>query len=97
MFEKDDKIIRFTKYGSVNISIVKDVTYTYVIDGYNRVMYEKWSIITDKNILLELDGSDGQIYKVTKEYTNEEHQKMLKLYEYLNKAKNDNICKSRIV
>jgi hypothetical protein len=46
------------------------------MDTKNCVEYLKPHIITTKNILLELDGSDGTIFKVEKEYTIEESKRL---------------------
>jgi hypothetical protein len=48
-----------------------------------------------KNILLELDGSDGKIFKVEKEYTIEESKSLSttlqKMVEYKNKKVQEHI------
>lgn len=72
MFNKGDKFIRFTKYGSVIIGEVRSVVPTKCIDLRNKVVYDKFQIITTKGILLELDGSDGTIYKIDHFYSDEE-------------------------
>ena len=64
MFEKGDKFIHYTKYGSVNIGEVKDIHITQCIDTDNKVIYDQVSIITTNNIILSLDGTDGNIYKI---------------------------------
>jgi hypothetical protein len=72
MFKAGDKFIHFTKYGGVNKGEVKSYGETHVIDTKNCVCYLKPYIITTKNISLELDGSDGMIFKIEKEYTEED-------------------------
>lgn len=84
MFEPGDKFIRFTKYGSVIIGEVKTLIPVNYIDLENRVTYTKLQIITTKGILLELDGSDGTIYKIDHFYSEEE---VLKIQEKINKIK----------
>jgi hypothetical protein len=66
MFKSGDKYIHFTKYGGVNKGEVKSYGETRVIDTKNCVEYLKPHIVTTKNIVLELDGSDGTIFKVKK-------------------------------
>jgi hypothetical protein len=89
MFKEGDKYIHFTKYGGINKGEVKSYGETHVMDTKNCVTYLKPHIITTKNILLELDGSDGTIFKVEKEYTIEEAKKlsmtMEKMVEYKHK------------
>jgi hypothetical protein len=89
MYKVGDRYIHFTKYGSVNKGEVKSYGERKVIDTENCVEYLKPYIITTKNIVLELDGSDGMIFKVENEYTIEECKKMSmtirKMVEYKNK------------
>jgi hypothetical protein len=89
MFKEGDMYIHFTKYGGVNKGEVKSYVETHVMDTKNCVEYLKPHIITTKGILLELDGSDGMIYKVNKEYTIEEAKKLSmtieKMVEYKRK------------
>ena len=66
MFKSGDKYIHFAKYGGVNKGEVKSYGETCVIDTKNCVEYLKPHIVTTKNIVLELDGSDGTIFKVKK-------------------------------
>jgi energy-converting hydrogenase Eha subunit H len=72
MFKTGDRYIHFTKYGSVNFGIVKHVHEVNVIDTTNGVIYASVSIITDKNSCLELDGSDGRIYRIIKDLSEDE-------------------------
>jgi hypothetical protein len=66
MFKSGDNYIHFTKNGSVNKGEVKSCGETRVIDTINCVEYLKPHIVTTKNIVLQLDGSDGTIFKVKK-------------------------------
>jgi hypothetical protein len=66
MFKSGDKYIHFTKNGSINKGEVKSYCETCVIDTINCVEYLKPYIVTTKNIVLQLDGSDGTIFKVKK-------------------------------
>lgn len=85
MFSEGDKFIRFTKYGSVIIGEVKLFHYSLNVDLTNKVKYKKYYIITTKGILLELDGSDGKIYKIEKEYSEKDIEAAM---ERINKIKN---------
>ena len=66
MFSEGDKFIKFSKYGGVVIGEVKRFHYSLNIDLTNKVSYKKYYIITTNGVLLELDGSDGKIYKIEK-------------------------------
>jgi hypothetical protein len=69
MFKEGDKYIHFTKYGSVNKGEVQSCGNHKVIDTKNFVTYHSQYIITTKGIILNLDGSDGKIYKIDGEFT----------------------------
>jgi len=66
MFKSGDKYIHFAKWDSVNKGEVKSYGETRVIDTKNCVEYLRPHIVTTKNIVLELDGSDGTIFKIKK-------------------------------
>ena len=89
MFKVGDRYIHFTKYGGINKGEVKSYGERKVIDTENCVEYLKPYIVTIKNIVLELDGSDGMIFKLENEYTIEECKKMSmtiqKMVDYKNK------------
>ena len=87
MFKEGDMYIHFTKYGGVNKGEVKSYVETHVMDTKNCVQYLKPHIITTKNILLELDGSDGKIFKVEKEYTIEEAKRLSMTFEKMTEYK----------
>ena len=72
MFKPGDRYIHFTKYGSVDFGTVKHVHEVNIIDTENRVVYVSVSIITDKNNCLELDGSDGRIYRIVKDLSDDD-------------------------
>jgi hypothetical protein len=78
MFKPGDRYIHFTNYGSINFGAVKYVHEATITDATNGVMYVSVSIITDKNICLELDGADGRIYRIIKDL-DEDEIKNLKL------------------
>ena len=71
LLKSGDKYIHFTKYGGINTGIIQQVKTARVVriinfnfDTNNRVEYIKHTIITQNGIELEIDGSDGQIYKI---------------------------------
>lgn len=64
MFKKGDGYIQFTKYGGVNVGTVRQYMEVYLFDEVNKITYIRPHIVTDANILLELDGTDGPIYKI---------------------------------
>jgi hypothetical protein len=75
MFNPGDKFIRFSKYGSTHMGVVKsygerfrvEITQTY------KVRMSVPYIVSENGVVYELDGSDGKIYRVNYEYTEEEH------------------------
>lgn len=67
IFKPGDKYIHFTKYGGVNKGEVDDVHSTTVWDTKNLCRYVSISIFTTKGVRLNLDGTDGRIYKVESE------------------------------
>jgi hypothetical protein len=69
MFKKGDKYIHFTKYGGVNKGVVEDIREINVWNTDNLCVYVKYSILTTKGVLLDLDGGDGKIYKINSEMT----------------------------
>jgi hypothetical protein len=87
MFKEGDKYIHFTKYGSVNKGEVKSCGGTHTIDTENNVMYWSPNIITTKGIILNLDGSDGKIFRIEEEYTDEQSQNIDNLLTKLREKK----------
>jgi hypothetical protein len=88
MFEKGDKYIHFTKYGGINKGFVKSYHKgTFVIDTQNQISYYKPYIITNNNTRLELDGSDGKIYKINQEYTKEQSEKLAERFKSMSERK----------
>lgn len=72
MFKEGDKYIRFSTYGGITKGIVKSVTDVHVIDTVNKVTYVQQRIVNENGHVIETDGTDGSIYKVTREFTDEE-------------------------
>jgi hypothetical protein len=64
MFKAGDNYIHFTKYGGINRGEVKWYGEVTTIDAANSVVYQKPYLVTTKNIILELDGTDGRIFKI---------------------------------
>ena len=94
MFKPGDKYIHFAKYGSINKGEVASYSNALIIDTKNCVDYSKPYIVTTNNIVLQLDGSDGTIYKVEKEYTHEEANKLSLSLEKIAEYK-FNICQEQ--
>ena len=88
-FKPGSKYIHFTKYGSVNKGEVKSCGGTTVMDTKNLVEYYSPTITTTKGIILHLDGSDGQIYKIENEYTIEESENLDKLLMMIQQRKSN--------
>ena len=87
MFCKGDSYIRFTKYGSVIKGTVKSVGESYALDTEHKVRYIKKYIITNSGILVNLDGSDGLVYKVHSHLVEEEVEALKTFARYLSKKK----------
>lgn len=67
IFQEGDEYIHFTKHGGTNRGFVKKigfVTHIKIIKNQPDYIYKSYWIINDKNICLDLDGTDGQIYKL---------------------------------
>jgi hypothetical protein len=64
MFKAGDNYIHFTKYGGINRGEVKWYGEVTTIDVDNGVLYQKPYLVTTKNIILQLDGTDGRIFKI---------------------------------
>jgi hypothetical protein len=74
MFEKGDNFVHFTKYGGVNKGEVASVGYISLID-------------TTNNVRLNLDGTDGKIYKIERELSPEDSKSMVNLAAKLGQRK----------
>lgn len=64
MFNEGDSYIRYSVEG-ISKGIVRTVRYSHIIDILNRVTYIKEQIISENGETLDLDGTNGNIYKVT--------------------------------
>ena len=85
MLKKGDKYIHHTKYGGINRGVVKECIEVQCTDLVNKCIYSIQHIITTNNITLFLDGRDGQIYRVDREFEDEDVDKLTKLYNNLKK------------
>jgi hypothetical protein len=77
MFAKGDFFIHFTRYGGVNKGEVESVGHISVIS--NGVMYRRNYINTTNNVRLNLDGTDGKIYKIERELSAEDSKSIANL------------------
>lgn len=68
MFNKGDKYIHFTKQGGVNIGEVLWYSEVFVHDHEREIVYKEPYIKTTKGFCLNLDGSDGKVYKISDEF-----------------------------
>jgi hypothetical protein len=93
MFQSGDKFIHYTKYGGVNKGVVKNVHSVSSISLIDNVFYENPYIITQNNVRLFLDGSDGRIYKIQEEFTDEVSKKLAAGLEAMSKRKEETINK----
>ena len=71
MFKKGDKFIHYTKHGGVNIGEVADTHLVRSHDLKNLCVYLNYSIFTTNGVRLSLDGSDGRVYKIDEQITQE--------------------------
>ena len=71
MFSPGDKFIRHSKYGSVK-GVVKSYGCVNTIDTKHSVCSARPYIVSENGNVYNLDGADGRIYKIIKEYTTEE-------------------------
>lgn len=61
-----DEYIHITKYGGRNIGKVVriDLINCCYMDNNRSYYYQEWIIINEKGIQIQLNGSDGSIYKI---------------------------------
>lgn len=81
--KEGDTYIRFTKYGSVIVGTVKSIGSINVVDSENKVYYKKPYMVTNKNISINLDGTDGQIFKVEKTLSDSDLENITELSKKL--------------
>jgi hypothetical protein len=65
-FKVGDEYIHFTKYGGVNKGIVRRIIPTTVFNLQHGCKYEKYDIVNDLGIMINIDGTDGLVYKILK-------------------------------
>jgi hypothetical protein len=83
IFKSGDKYIHFTKRGSVNRGVVQRIDEVHVTDTDNCCVYYRYYMVNEKNISYSLDGDDGRFYKIDKEYTKEESEKLANAFKHL--------------
>ena len=88
MFKPGDKYIQFTVYGCVKRGIVAKVHESIITDTVNSVEYVSVSIITKDHQMLELDGSDGRIYRVINELSHDQVKNIMYLRNHLQDDEN---------
>lgn len=71
MFNEGDKYIHFTKYGGINRGEVKRYGQTIHWDTTVNTAYYEPYIVTAKDFNIKLDGSDGRVYKIKEDITEE--------------------------
>lgn len=91
VFKEGDKYIHFTKYGSINKGEVKSCGSTTVVDAFRCVTYKQHYIISTKGILLNLDGTDGKVYKIEDEFTEEEGENFINAMRIAQEIKSNRI------
>ena len=87
MFKKGDKFIHFTKHGGVNKGEVSDFHLTTVWDTANLCTYQSVSIFTTNGVRLDLDGTDGRIYKIDSELEESQAKKLKENFKKLSNKK----------
>lgn len=85
MFNPGDKFIRFSKYGNTHVGVVKSCgeRLRVEITPEYKVRMSIPYIVSENGVVYELDGSDGKIYRVNHEYTEEEYVKMKEYFSVL--------------
>jgi hypothetical protein len=95
MIKKGDRFIHFTKNGGVNKGEVEWYGETINYDYQNKVSYISSYIKTTNNVVLFLDGNDGQIYKIKDDIVGEpfigKNEKITELDEHIIKKLNKQI------
>lgn len=81
MFKPKDQYIHFTRFGGVNKGEVEFEGGWLVIDRENKVMYDQRFIKTTKGFILNLDGSDGQVYLIKDHITDKFENNLAKIQE----------------
>jgi hypothetical protein len=73
MFSPGDRYIHITKHGGINIGTVERIDIHHVI-VHDKYVCEEPVLLSTHGVPYYLDGSDGKILKIEKEYTEREQQ-----------------------
>ena len=63
-FKVGDKYIHFTKYGGVNTGVINRIVSGLVINNKFNCTYTKYSIVNEIGVVIDIDGTDGKVYKI---------------------------------
>lgn len=77
MFNKGDMYVRFSPYGGITIDEIRSINTVTVTDAAHGFVYKKFSIVNTKGIVIELDGSNGKIYKLENILSKEDCEKII--------------------
>lgn len=94
MFKPGDRYIHFTKYGGINKGEVEFEGGWLVIDRDNKSMYDRRFIKTTKGFILDLDGSDGKVYKIVEDITDKFEDNLAKIKEAVKGINHTTVVKS---
>jgi hypothetical protein len=84
MFEPGDKYIHFTKYGGVNKGEIESCGETIKWDTENMAAYHVPYVKTTIGHIIQADGTDGRIYKIKGNITEETLRKLKSSSEIFN-------------
>jgi hypothetical protein len=88
MFKKGDKYIHFTKYGGVNKGEVEYFGETIRWDTVNMVAYHIPYVKTTMGHIIHLEGSDGRIFKIKEDITEDTLRRLKSSSTILEELKN---------
>lgn len=78
MFKVGDRYVQFIN-GEINMGLVKQIQEVVICDKPNMISYVAVSITNENDVVLELDGTDGRIYRIIKDLS-ENDLKMMQSY-----------------
>lgn len=68
LFKSGDRYIHYTKHGGINTGIVRKIITEKVITilpDQTTIHYIRYSIINESGIIYDIDGTDGQFFKIS--------------------------------